>query len=851
MKFGGTSVSDRESWRTIRDEVVARLAEGLRPVVVHSALTGISSRLEDLLAGAVDGEYGPILDDIRERHYRLAAELELDGDGLLESYLAELREVAAGLALVKEVSYRLHARVLAMGELMATVLGAAYLRRRGVDARWWDVRESLQSDPRKNLGERARYLAATCSFAPDGRLQSDFARSGEVIVTQGFIARDPNGATVLLGRGGSDTTAAYLAARLRAARLEIWTDVPGMFSADPRAVPSARLLRMLAYHEAQEIATTGGRILHPACLPPVRQGDIPVTIRCTRKPSLDGTTISSDPGDSTPRVKAVCVKAGLTLVSLETIGMWRQVGYLADVFRCFSGHGISIDLVSTSETNVTVSLDDDSDGIDTEALDLVIDELSELGRVRVIRSCAAISLVGRHIRAILHKLGPALEVFEEQRIHLVSQAANDLNFTFVVDESQSERLVQRLHELLIRPTPTDPVLGETWAELHREDGGGQGEESVWWRRKREILLRLAPADHAVYVYDLETLEAAAASLLGIAAIDRVLYAVKANANVRVIECFHRAGLAFECVSPGEVRHVLAACPGIEPRRILFTPNFAPRRDYEFALSRNVWVTLDSVFPLRRWPELFEGQEIFVRIDPGKGKGHHKHVNTAGHRSKFGVPLFELDELAHEIDRCGARVVGLHAHTGSGIRVSGNWRETAILLSEVAERFPEVRVLNLGGGLGVPERPSDVPLDLVALSESLQAVKSAHRRLELWLEPGRFLVAEAGVLLGRVTQTKGKLGVRYVGINTGMNSFIRPALYGAYHEIVNLSRLDEPATELVNVVGPICETGDQLGSERLLPPSAEGDIILVANAGAYGSVMSSHYNLREPAREIVI
>ena len=123
--------------------------------------------------------------------------------------------------------------------------------------------------------------------------------------------------------------------------------------------------------------------------------------------------------------------------------------------------------------------------------------------------------------------------------------------------------------------------------------------------------------------------------------------------------------------------------------------------------------------------------------------------------------------------------------------------------------------------------------------------------ELWLEPGRFLVAQAGVLLARVTQTKGKGGMSYVGVATGMNSLIRPALYGAYHEIVNLSRLEETPTDIVTIVGPNCETGDRLGSDRLLPPTSEGDVLAIANTGAYGYVMSSHYNLREPAVEVLI
>jgi diaminopimelate decarboxylase/aspartate kinase len=161
------------------------------------------------------------------------------------------------------------------------------------------------------------------------------------------------------------------------------------------------------------------------------------------------------------------------------------------------------------------------------------------------------------------------------------------------------------------------------------------------------------------------------------------------------------------------------------------------------------------------------------------------------------------------------------------------------------------VLDLGGGLGVPEKRGGRALDLGAVGVSLEEVRSAWPGYDIWLEPGRFVIAEAGVLVATVTQIKGKGEVQYVGISTGMNSLIRPALYGAYHEIANLSRWGEQSTEVVNVVGPICESGDRLGTDRLLPACREGDVLAIANAGAYGFVMGSRYNLREPAAEFAI
>jgi diaminopimelate decarboxylase/aspartate kinase len=650
---------------------------------------------------------------------------------------------------------------------------------------------------------------------------------------------------VLLGRGGSDTSAAYFAARIGAQRCEIWTDVPGMYTANPRQVPAARLLRHLDYDEAQEIASMGAKVLHPRCLAPVRAHRIPMHIRCTERPEAEGTVIDADTGDKAPQVKSVSSRTGLTLVSMETVGMWQQVGFLADVFAVFKQHGLSIDLVSTSETNITVSLDPTANALDPDTIAALVESLAPLCEARTIGPCAAVSLVGRNIRALLHRLGPALEAFEEQRVHLVSQAASDLNLTFVVDESQADRLVRTLHAMLFQGAESDPMFGPPMNGT--EEAAPTVDSEAWWRNKRDQLLQIAQ-DGPRYVVDRETLEESVREVKGLTAVDRVLYAVKANPNPDVLRVFFEAGIGFECVSPGELDLVLGLFPQIDRKRILFTPNFAPRAEYERAFELGVNVTLDNLHPLEKWPEVFRGKPVFVRLDPGQGRGHHRHVHTGGVASKFGVGRDQMDALVALVAEAQTRVVGLHAHLGSGIRSAGNWAETGTFLAAATERFPEVKILDLGGGLGVVEKPGQRALDLQAVNQSLQLLKAARPDLELWLEPGRFLVARAGVLLARVTQLKEKGDVSWVGVDTGMNSLIRPALYGAWHEIVNLTRLGDPADTTVNVVGPICESGDVLGHARRLPRCREGDVLLVAVTGAYGRAMSSRYNLREPAEE---
>ncbi len=392
-----------------------------------------------------------------------------------------------------------------------------------------------------------------------------------------------------------------------------------------------------------------------------------------------------------------------------------------------------------------------------------------------------------------------------------------------------------------------------WSDADPAAGSEEGD--AWWLDRRDDLLALTAQDSPLYVYDSATLDRTARSVRDLGVFDRVFYAIKANSHPGVLSRFEALGLGFECVSAPELEHVARLFPDLDPGRILFTPNFAPPAEFRRAFELGARVTIDSLHPLRAWPDLFRSREVMVRLDPGHGQGHHAHVRTAGAQSKFGVAPESLEELRDLARRAGVRIVGLHAHAGSGIRWAGSWSETARFLAGLADQadrfFPDVRALDLGGGLGVPERAGEAPLDLGEMAASLRSFREAHPRFELWIEPGRFLTARSGVLLARVVQLKRKGGVTWVGVETGMNSLIRPALYGAYHPIVNLTRLHEPATMLAHVVGPICETGDILGRSRLLAPTEEGDVLLIANCGAYGRVMSSWYNLREPAREILL
>ncbi|MEI6094701.1 MAG: bifunctional aspartate kinase/diaminopimelate decarboxylase [Gammaproteobacteria bacterium] len=846
-KFGGTSVSSRKTWNHILAITQKHLTAGLQPIVVCSARAQASNQLEKMVEAALLNQQHSLQTQFVDAMLDLARELEVDPQ-VIQADIQQLEQWLTGIALLHEAPAKTHAQILSLGELMMTRLGHAFLNQHGLNCLWFDAREALTAIPMPG-DDTQRYCSARVDAEPNPALANQLKDSGaQVVITQGFIAANAQGETVLLGRGGSDTSAALLAAILGATVCEIWTDVAGIYTANPHQLPHARLLKTLNYEEAQEIASMGAKVLHPLSIPPVRKANIPMYVKYTCMPEHSGTHIFTKSDDDAPPIKSIQVKHSITLISIDTVSMWQQVGFLADIFGAFKRHQFSVDLIATSESNVTLSLDSHGKPQTHRAkLDALIVDLNQFGRARIIEPCSAISLVGHHIRRVLPQLGSAFEVFDDQQVHLISLASNDLNLTFVVDESKAEKLCQKLHVLLIESNPQSFYYSKSW---HEEFGHPEPKLISWWETEREGLLALAATQSPCYVYDKKTLIKQADALLAIQSISTFFYSLKANPHPAVLKTLAAKGIGFECVSPQELALVLETCPDIDRRKILFTPNFASKAEYQNALTTGCYVTIDSLYPLEHWPEIFAGHPLFLRIDSGTGAGHHKFVCTGGNESKFGIAPNNIERAAELVHQHQLNIVGLHTHSGSGILSVELWQDTATMLIDQIKRFPNVRFINLGGGLGITEKPGQQPLNLTELDQRLQHVKTTHPKIELWLEPGRYFVAESGVLLAKVTQCKEKGKVRFVGIETGMNSLIRPMLYGAYHPIVNLTRLNEPNTGFAHVVGPICESGDTLGYDRILPDTFESDVILIANAGAYGHCMSSSYNLRTAAQELI-
>jgi len=287
-----------------------------------------------------------------------------------------------------------------------------------------------------------------------------------VLITQGFIASPQQGETVLLGRGGSDTSAALLAGRLDAQWLEIWTDVPGMFSADPRLIPQARLLTEVDFVEAQEIAASGARVVHPRCIRAAAETQTTIVIRDVNQPQMQGTRIG---GRITAEsgVKTLTCQENMIVMLLQNLDARHHVGFLAKVFDIFRAHGISVDLVATSETTTTVAFSRPVNHVGTAELQELTADLPTACQVDVFPECVCVNLVGRGVRRALGRLGPSLGIFVDRPLLMLSQSANDVCLSILVNAGDHEMLLKEAHDILIPCDDSDPgsVFGDSWERI--------------------------------------------------------------------------------------------------------------------------------------------------------------------------------------------------------------------------------------------------------------------------------------------------------------------------------------------------------------------------------------------------
>ena len=337
------------------------------------------------------------------------------------------------------------------------------------------------------------------------------------------------------------------------------------------------------------------------------------------------------------------------------------------------------------------------------------------------------------------------------------------------------------------------------------------------------------------------------------------YSTKANSNLELLKIIREEGLHADAMSPGEIYMLLAA--GFSPDQILYIGNNVSVEEMMYAVNLGITVSVDSLSQLETFGQSNPGGSVAVRINPGFGIGHHEKVVTGGEKTKFGINDDCIEEIKALVGKYNLNLVGINQHIGSLFMEGEPYIQSIHTLLNIAEQFEGLRFVDMGGGFGIPYRKQngEKPLELKLFGQQVAEILSdwASRYnpdIQFMSEPGRYVVAECGVLLGTVHARKENAGVKYIGTDLGFNVLARPVMYDAWHDIEIYSRneqKDYSSMETVTIVGNICESGDIIADNRSLPTLSLGDVIGVMDAGAYGYSMASNYNNRLRPAEVLI
>jgi len=453
MKFGGTSVEDSTAILRTASIVAGRLRKQLNPIVVVSAMSRVTDTL--LAAASAAGrnqrqEALKLSDALRTRHLTTSSELVNDPDRLTSLQLNihhdfdALDDLLRGISAVGELTPRTEDNVVSFGERLSSVMVAAAFAEQHIASAHVDARTVILTDSHYGKAapnERAIEAALTSQVLP-------LVDLGRVPVMGGFIG-SCDGITTTLGRGGSDYTAALIGGALHAGAIEIWTDVNGIMTTDPRIVPEALRVKTISFEEAAELAYFGAKVLHPATILPAVQKNIPVYVLNSRNAENEGTKITAMPPSCASPFKSIAAKKQLTIIDIVASRMLLAHGFLAQVFNIFDKHGCAIDMVATSEISVSVTVDSRA------ALPAISADLSKLADVKYEGNKALICLVGEDIRGISGIAGKVFSSISHINVRMISQGASEINMSFMVNEEDVEEAVRSLHKKFFSaPDPT-------------------------------------------------------------------------------------------------------------------------------------------------------------------------------------------------------------------------------------------------------------------------------------------------------------------------------------------------------------------------------------------------------------
>ncbi|WP_407559467.1 lysine-sensitive aspartokinase 3 [Vibrio parahaemolyticus] len=437
-KFGGTSVANFEAMS--RCATIIENNPNTR-LVVSSACSGVTNILVELANGVQDQEHrAKLLKNLAEIHDSILAQLEDATEASSEVYgiLDTVTSLAEAASI--QANTKLTDHLVACGELMSTHILAQLMRERGINAVRFDIREVLRTDD--NFGRAEPNVEAIAQLAQEKLIPLCL---DSVVITQGFIGSDEEGNTTTLGRGGSDYSAALIAEGVKASGLEIWTDVPGIYTTDPRIAPKASPIPEISFSEASEMANFGAKILHPSTLVPALRHDIPVFVGSSKEPEKGGTWIRHQV-ESSPLFRALALRCNQTMVTLRSANMFHAYGFLAKVFEILAKHKISVDLITTSEISVSLTLDQtDTSGGAPQLPQAAREELEELCKVEVEHDLCLVALIGNKMS---ERKGYAKQVFgtlEDLNLRMICYGASPHNLCFLVNESVAKQAIQKLH----------------------------------------------------------------------------------------------------------------------------------------------------------------------------------------------------------------------------------------------------------------------------------------------------------------------------------------------------------------------------------------------------------------------
>jgi len=465
LKFGGSTVVEPRHWLTIASQIKHKIELGYRPFLVLSALKNVSNLLEGLIHQAVSGVYQAPISRIKELHYQLAANLNLEGEQLLTFWFSKLSAVCGEIHRQGYIEPKQHAKVLAMGELLSSTLGAAYLNQQGIDTHWKDARQLLVS---KNGSDTYHHFTdAQCYYEAESEPlwghRLNFADDQHVIVTQGFIASDEQGETVLLGREGSDTSAAYFGALLAASRIEIWTDVPGVFTYNPNLLAEARQIPHLGYQQARRLAKFGAKVLHPRAIAPAEYAAIPVLVRSTRHPKLKGSLISSSQRFKRD-VIGLASETELTRFQLQTLNEAEGARFIELLTE--QGYNLILDAINAQGELLMSYANSDSPEPQKAQLMALLKYHPEIQKsLNISYKQALITVIGQQEGAWIDNLSRSLS--KQTTLNSQAQFAYPQlgRFSLLCTHQQCLLWAKYLHQQSIENNPEADDFGPSWKEI--------------------------------------------------------------------------------------------------------------------------------------------------------------------------------------------------------------------------------------------------------------------------------------------------------------------------------------------------------------------------------------------------